>query len=58
MEICPGNDKTYVCTSDLTLFLSDTASTEDYSDQWFKVERARIQRTGRDLIGAFYFELS
>lgn len=33
MEICPGNDKTYVCTSDLTLFLSDTASTEDYSDQ-------------------------
>lgn len=38
--------------------LSDTTSTEDYTNQWFKVERARVQRTGTGLIGAFYFELT
>lgn len=34
------------CVSGVTLVLSDTASTEDDSNQRFKVEGARVQRTG------------
>jgi hypothetical protein len=41
----PGNDETRIhFRSDFNF--SDTTGTEDYSNQWFKVERTKIQRTG------------
>lgn len=56
--MCPGNDETHMCLRSGVFVLSDATSTEDYSNQWFKVERARVQRTGTSLIGAFCFEMT